>query len=397
MIHQRLHHNNEAVRNGQLALEEGRKISSEASRLNMEASSLLQLADLYLQQKEFSEAVACYDQAISLYERLGLHTYLYRAHSGKLQALIELGQDESAEKELKTALDLYEQYRTRIIEEEYRNSFFDAGQNLYDAAIDFAWSRRHDEQRAFQYAEDSRARSLLDLATVGAKMTQRQGEPEIVLPEVAKPLPLTAIQAQLPDQVQVVQYAELEHKTIIWVISCTGFASREIRIEQAELDRKIKEYLRAAAQPSGDAGAEITAQAKQLYEALISPVEPLLDRQKQLCIIPDGMLNYLPYGALVSPVSGRYLIEDVVLTVAPSSSLLLFCSDLARQKEKIAEDRLLAVGNPHFDHSRFPSLPDLPSAGREAEAVAACYQAQPPLTGANATEREVRNRLNVQP
>ncbi len=72
---------------------------------------------------------------------------------------------------------------------------------------------------------------------------------------------------------------------------------------------------------------------------------------------------------------------------------MVILSEIASKKEGTRDERLLSVGNPRFDRNDFPSLPDLPSAGREAEQVAACYGSARVLIGTNATHEQVSNEM----
>lgn len=86
------------------------------------------------------------------------------------------------------------------------------------------------------------------------------------------------------------------------------------------------------------------------------------------------------------------MIEDHRLLLSPSSNIFLTCSQTALKKEGAKSERLLSIGNPDYDHERFPNLPDLLSAGKEAEVIATFYNAQP-LIGSRARERLIRKEM----
>jgi CHAT domain-containing protein len=123
---------------------------------------------------------------------------------------------------------------------------------------------------------------------------------------------------------------------------------------------------------------------------LIKPVEGYLNREAQLCIIPDGSLNFLPFAALVSQ-SGKYLIEDFTLETSPSATSFILSSDQASLRKLNGAERLLVVGNPYFDRQQF-NLPDLPAAQREAVKIAEIYGARP-ILGAEALAPRVKSLL----
>jgi CHAT domain-containing protein len=82
----------------------------------------------------------------------------------------------------------------------------------------------------------------------------------------------------------------------------------------------------------------------------------------------------LPYGVLPAPVTGQYLLAEYRLLYAPSASLFVLASEVAKRKARSATEHILCVGNPRFDRRAFPGLADLPAAAREAETVARLYE-----------------------
>src|SRR6185436_6692271 len=107
-------------------------------------------------------AIASYSRSIELYTALQLPTHIYQAHKGRLLCYLAQQDDASARREIGTAVALVETYRTKIFGSNSRDNFFDQEQQVYDIAIEFEFRSKNIEQ-AFQYSENSRARSLLDL------------------------------------------------------------------------------------------------------------------------------------------------------------------------------------------------------------------------------------------
>src|SRR5205823_7396532 len=139
-------------------------------------------------------------------------------------------------------------------------AFFDAGQGTYDIAVDFAYSRKGDAAKAFDYAEASRARSLLDLITNGARVTEESDKPDLKLSSATSALRLSQIQPRLPAETQLVEYAVLDDKVIIWVVTRESLKSGISRINRIEFNQKIRNYLEALSR--GNSG-EITIQGKE--------------------------------------------------------------------------------------------------------------------------------------
>lgn len=382
-----LHRYDEATENVRRAFELGQQFSDQQARTETTAYSSLQLGNLYRQAGAHEKAIENYDEAIRLYDKLRYPAFNYVAHKGRLLSCMARGDYAAAEQEIGTALDLFEHYRARIREESNRNSFFNAEQSIYDVAIDYAYTRRGDARTAFDYAERSRARSLLDYATNDAPARSDSAHAAAVAP--SQPLSLAEIQARLPAEVQLLQYAVLDDKLLIWVVTRDNFISGTQAVGAKELNEKVLAYLHSVSRPPAGAADETQQRAADLYELLVKPVESALDKRKQLSIVPDKALNHLPFGALYSRVAGKYLVEQYTISHAPSANVLVVCSEKARRQEGNVRERVLSVGNPHFDRQAFPVLTYLPAARREAEAVAACYGLPQPVTETDATKSRV--------
>ncbi len=384
----------EATKNAQLAFDLAQGIPDGYYRTEHLALASLKLGQLYIQAGDFAKARQNFDRALQLYDGLDYQqAFTYVARKGKLIAALAQGETSSLDEEIKTVLELFEKYRVRIREENNRNSFFDVEQSVYDIAINYWHTEKNDTHTAFELAERSRARSLLDLVTAAPRTVQDAASPDLLPEQVAPPLALAEIQARLPKQTQLVQYAVLQDKLLIWVIS-SGHPPvvRERKISSTELSARVTSYLQMVAKPSEQEQAALQTAARQLYSLLIEPVAPLLDSRKQLCLVPDKMLSQLPYAALVSPESGRFLIEDYSVIFAPSATMFIVCSDAAAAKERVKVERLLSVGDPAFDRHVF-ALPYLLSARQEANAIASYYSQQRILTDVKATKRRLAEEI----
>lgn len=376
-----------------LAFEAGQKLAGERSGKEMMANSSLHAGDVYRQSGDYDRALESYDRSISQYEELDYPYYTYPARKGRLLSYIAKGDDSATEAELRHVLEIFERYRSELTSEGQRNTFFDVEQSVYDLAIGFADAREHDPRLAFEYSELSRARSLLDAIRKSGPAAEPEGDDELRLPPTSTPLTLSDIQRRMPEQSQIVQYAVLEDRLLIWVVTRADVSTREVNLGSRTLGEKVSQYMRAVNGPSNGMDAEAERGAKELYGILIAPVEDLLDKNKLLCLIPDKFLHSLPFNALISEATGRYLVEDFRSTLSASSTVFVICSEQSGRQAGGGEERLLSVGDPAFDSEAFPSLRHLPSAGREAEAVAAFYKQHRLLLRGDAREQTVRDEI----
>ncbi len=323
-----------------------------------------------------------------MYSQVAFSTHIFQAHKGRLICYLAQGDRDRVRQESEAALGLLEQYRSEILEEDRRNNFFDIEQSVYDLAIEFEFSRMRDPEKAFEYSEASKARSLLNLIDSYTGRRPGGNKPEPI--PVSSPLNLRAIQDQLSDRVQILQYAVLKDRLLIWLLSKTGIVATEEVISENELRQKSIDYLKCVSRPSAGEEQKRWSTGKELFDLLIGPIASSLDRNKVICIVPDKTLSYLPFAALVSQTSPKYLIEDYALLISPSSSVFVLCSDVALKKPRVPSETLLSVGNPRFDRTAFPGLMNLPSAETEARAVAALYNPNCILLGETANPVKVK-------
>jgi CHAT domain-containing protein len=390
VIYGRLNNPEEAIRNAHAAYTIGEELSDESVGKDMMAVAALKLAHFYRQAGDYDQANSFYDKNLELYDELNVQAERYEAHKGKLYCYLAQGQDALAEAELKITLKLIEDYRSKIVEDNNRNEFFDSEQDLYDLAIDFAYSKKDDPLTAFDYSEASRARSLLDLDNPGSSVIVRADAPDLRLPFVSQPLKLAEIQQQMPGDVQIIQYAVVARKIIIWVVSKAGVATAAQNIDTNEVVEKVDAYRQAVVQRSVGNGSR---QAKELYDHLIRPVESSLNKKKLICIVPDKALNYIPFEALVSSASGNYLAQDFVVETCPSSTIFVRCSKTAGKKGGTRTERILSIGAPSFDTNMFSKLDELPSSATEAKEIADLYSPALVLTGDKVRESEVKAEI----
>jgi CHAT domain-containing protein len=363
------------------------KLADSTEKTKTTAEIYLSLAEVKRRMKNCNEALTDYDRALELYGELPeLTVASYQIHKGKLFCFQQLDRQEDFSKELQTVLGLTEEYRAAIREDDSRQAFFANEQVVFDAATANAIKER-DSQRAFAFVEESKARSLLDFV----KSDKSVAEVEKSFASVARPLSLAEIQAHLPDEVQLVQYAVLPDRLAIWVVSKSRFELLEKQITATDLENRIDAYqasITGKASPS-----DIRQTAQSLYQLLI-PSD--LDGGKQLCLIPDKSLHQLAFATLVSR-EGKYLLENFALAYAPSASVMVLATENAGRKEQVTDERLLSIGNPDFDREENPYLADLRAAETEAKTIAASYPKSQEMLGGEATrEKFLRDFAGVE-
>src|SRR5262249_1741444 len=143
-----------------------------------------------------SAAIQQYERALDIYTRLGFPAFVHEAHKGMVMSLIACGMNDAAEKELQQAIQYYEAHRSKIWDQESRNTFFDIENDIYDIAIAFAYTRMSSPIQAFDFAELSKARSLLDHIN-GSRSDPARSASGNAHPFVT-PLPFEKLKTRLP-------------------------------------------------------------------------------------------------------------------------------------------------------------------------------------------------------
>jgi len=384
-----------AFQNVQLAYDQGKPVANERNGQSIMANASLKLGDLYRARGDPTSALAAYDQSLRIYDALNFGHYSYAAHKGKFLTYLALNNDALASQELQLVMRLFDEYREKIKSERQKMFFFDREQDTYDLAIDFTYSRLGEKWRAFDYAEISRARNLRGLIHQGAEVNQSYPGLDLKTAGAKSsrsltPLTTEDIRQKVPEQVQLIQYAVLENKLVIWFISRSHYSTTYVDVEPAKLNESIAATLKQITERD-DAAA--TASLKNLYKLIIEPVRDRLEPGKVVCFVPDKVLHYVPFGALISPNSGHYLLQDFPVMVSPSATFLIESTNEATARASIKDEHLLAVGNPSFDRRANPSASDLPEAEREVEQIRSTYQYSHVLLGRDATRSTIRREI----
>ena len=378
-------------------LDEGKaraeSISDGKVRGRMLAFSALKYGDFERESGNFEESERFYSEAANYYDNAEFPYFREEAHKGLLVSLVALGKNEELESQIPTNIRITEEFREQILDEKERTGFFDSQENIYDIATDFEYKRGNYEA-AYDYAESSSSRSLLDWMQKGVSIADRRRDPQFVFAKGAKPLNLSEIREKIPAGVQIIQYSVLPDKIIIWLTSKGKFSVHAVPIESTELENKIDNFLKLSSNRNQQASVERDILGRELYHLLILPIFNELDLDAELCIIPSKSLFGLPFAALVS-TDGRALLDDFAIVYAPSASVFFQCSENARKKESSSDkESLVGVGNPRFDRSHFDDLPYLPDAEGEVREIASDYDRSKTLFEESATKKAFLNAVD---
>jgi CHAT domain-containing protein len=212
----------------------------------------------------------------------------------RARARRSLGNVTGAMADLEAGIAELERQRESLPAGESRWGAFHASEELFDEAIELALVRR-DAVAAFGFAEQARARALLDAYGRSPRLDIRD----------------------LPPQTVVVEYVVLPSRVIIFTVSASGIRSQSVACDRDVLLSEVETLTRTLEQK--DAAAPGSA-AAAIHRRLIEPVAAELRGARTVVFIPDRVTSAVPFAALVDE-RGEYLIERHAVVVAPSAAV----------------------------------------------------------------------------
>lgn len=294
-----------------------------------------------------------------------------QAHNLLARLYSDRGQDALADRQYRAALDIVEDRRSSLKQDEFKLSFLSALITVHQDYVDFLMSHGRN-QRALEVAEASRARILQE------RLGDRERTPAFSA---------ATYQRLARDSGSVLlSYSLGRERSYVWVTTATGIVSYPLPSE--ERIRSLVEKYRAFIENMHDPLDTEDTSGPELYQAVLAPVQPRLPPGARIVIAPDLGLHALNFETLVVPTPRKhYFLEDATITVAPSLNLLI-----GHLPAHSSSAKLLLIGDPNSTDEHFPKLPyaakeialvegHFPSAEvtgyREAAAVPAAYETSP--------------------
>lgn len=289
----------------------------------------------------------------------------------------------------------------------WKTSLLSSIQDIYHNMILLQHERLGDTRTAFHFAEKARARAFLDLAggqvqfdygaelALGARRIR-----DVVSRTHLHPLDADSLQRVLPRDVTLVEYTVMQDRLIIWVLGTSGLRSEVVYVTRDRLNELAQSFREAVTLGDvefrrrfptwSDMLREVRARSGELYKFLVQPIKGYLNPQRMVCFIPDEMLYYVPFAALVDPTTDEYLVETYTLFYAPSATLFALSQDMQQRKKRARP--LLIVDNPTIGRDvrkAYPYLRPLPDVDWSGPGGAPLYRDAHVLKSADAGKSAV--------
>jgi len=352
------------------------QVPDERQRFRLKAYLLIIESESRL-QRDPQQAIKDLTWTLEFFGQQGYRYSLRRLYLARARAELTLGQEDRAEEDLQRGIAEYELERHRVAEEPLRISFFEQADSLFDEMVRLQARRPEGAEKALDYAERERARALLDRL---GPLTARQKA--TIVTGSGEPWNAREIQRSLPKEVALVEYAVLQNRLFAWVVRKDRIGFKETFVESRDLDNLVNRLREGL---SEDRKAPMAPSASALYDLLIRPLLPWLEGKARIVLIPDGSLNAVPFAALLDRTSGRFLLQDKILSVAPSATIYIHAVERDDVLKSSRTPTALIVANPSFNRTLIPGLWDLPSAESDAANVAALFPGSEVLARERAT------------
>ena len=181
-----------------------------------------------------------------------------------------------------------------------------------------------------------------------------------------KPLQIKDVQKLLNIDEALISYLVDSEGSYLWVVRKDKVSMHRIELSAKDINKKVR-YLRQHLDTSGISTLDqmppfAVKEAHELYQDIFLPALPLLQGIKHLIIVPDGPLQKLPFGVLVtSPYEGKltdpkshravpWLAKDYALTVLPAVSSLRALRSFA--KKSSGSEPFIGFGDPTFNQEK---------------------------------------------
>ena len=203
--------------------------------------------------------------------------------------------------------------------------------------------------------------------------------------------PTIAIDKISDPQAALIYPIILEDKiAIIFQVAGKPLTYRETRVPRKTVETTLQR-LRNNLRKPGD-NTKVIAEAKKVYQWLIEPLKPELDKHPQietLVFVLDGDLRNIPMAVLYDEKSDKYLVQDKY-AIAISPQLTLFAPQPLQQKLKVFVG---GIGQPQsIDGKNFIVIQKLKE---ELEGISKKVPASQPLLEADFTKANIQNKLQT--
>lgn len=299
-----------------------------------QAKAHLGLGEIAWRQAQWDTAQFYLEQALGYAKDMNLREVLWQCHYSLAQFYESCDQNEQARNHYLLSVRELEAIRDNIARLEFNLSYFSGVQGVFERAIAFAVDDLKDAKLALRLMEQSRARNLL------ARLQNDASE---------EPFDVERLRNTFDDSTAALAYRITPEGCYGVFVHRGELTAQRLPITRAQLAQTVKRlravlgieqrevFARRLRQEQPRLIAETEEVCAEIYQHVLAPFAAQLPGVRDLYIVPDGPLHYLPFAALLPKAGGPFLGETLVLASAPSLSVLKL---LREQKPRFESERL---------------------------------------------------------
>lgn len=296
----------------------------------------------------------------------------WEAENTLARSYSEGGRSKDAGLWFQRSIETFRQQRSSLTSVDSTLPFLENGNDLYRDYTEYL-IREHKPDEALNVVDESRAEALAD----GLK-----------LPPLKRTSNLNARSIASRVQATILVYSLRPKASYLWAI--TPARQQFYQLPGSETILPLIHAHTKSILASKDVLAQPDAPGRELYQALVKPVEGMIPKGGRVFIIGDEGLSGLNFETLLAGEgSPHFWIEDVAITNAKSLRLL---SANNERQQRYADRRMLLIGDPVYRESEYAKLPN---AAQEVANIAGHFDAdhRMVLTGVQATPDGYREHL----
>ena len=405
--------------------EKGLQLSRELNEKDQEVNFLLNLANDQTMLGNTEAAGPNYESAFKIARSIKSPDLIWKIFAGMAETYKIRGDYDKVVQLNDSALKIIENMRNTLKDNELQASYMASERFAFEDIINMLEmfhekeSNRGYDKLAFGYAEQSKSRVLLDLlaeskAKAGNK-GDRSSDTRHDIFSNTQTVSLDEAELLCPDRNTVIlEYMVGDSSSCLWEITRSGHRLFKLPGRKA-LQEQIESIRFALLKPDQSNYDFFTKGGYSLYQVLLQPAEPYFTNKSKLIIIPDGILNYLPFEVLltdnkeIGPNSSYgnlpFLVRKYPVSYAQSASVLMSLLNEQKKNTKTDTDykKLVAFGDPIYENENDTSpvtvnrYERLQYSGKEIEIISTFFKkgnAEIYLRN-NATEENVKREGNL--
>ncbi|BBO83080.1 hypothetical protein DSCO28_36460 [Desulfosarcina ovata subsp. sediminis] len=358
-------------------------------------------------QGQYNEAASSYSKALELMKNIeSTENWKLYYYSGLL-AQKTGGIEKALDYYRKSIQEIEKLWSGRFKDVRRQLSFMENRLVVFEPAIDLMVQQTQ-FSNAVEYMEKAKSRSFYETTSFYRKDSTSELN--------STPMTASEIRKFIPKNMVTIEYYVGEKVAIGCLMTRDRIYAKRLDINAKALGKLVTD-MRENITNMGD----YADPAIKLYQKIVSPFESRMQDFERICIIPHGVLNYLPFQALVTipPQKGKeivtevslqrdiqvvarkphkvffkaqtgFLIEHYGILYAPSATIL----KMVHKKNRSHKNRLFAVGSPpQTEQEGIGEIPKLEFAEAEVKDVGRLFSDKLVLFDTQATETVVKDNM----